>query len=941
MSMYSTDSLGRSSRIAGSRSHLAQSTANAPFLRLLNPMGRHYAAGYRNPNEDVMEEEDEDEEAEDGRIRDVLDGRLQESHHMASLTSPPRQDSDTELEQEDEVPQSFLIESRPRRSKSSASKAERRAAKRQVAGHSNGSVTAGKQLPPRPSELSPEVMTPEDPSTVFATTRPKVGLDAYERALWDWVNVYNLDAYLQEVYMYYVGKGIYCIALSRGLNLLTVGFVIAFSTFLLGCVDYSRVSQDGTGRLSDIVVDHCVSRFSGFTLFFFICFGIFYVFQVVEFIRGTLRLVDMYRFYTHLLGIPDADIQTISWPEVVRRISQIRDQNPRTAIASHANQLDASALHHSNSPPAATLDALDIANRIMRQENYLIALFNKDLLHLKVPLPPFIERFIGDRNGATLTQALEWNLRYCLLGHLFDAKGRVRKTLITNAKGANRAREIEMLKRRFVFMGFLNAIFAPFIVLYLLMYSFFRYFEEYHKNPSSIGGRTYTQYAQWKFREFNELPHLFKRRLDESYPVAGEYIDQFPKEKVALTMRFVAFVSGSFAAVLALATVLDPEIFVHFEITPHRTVIFYLGVFGSILAVARGMVPDAHRVFDPELLMREVISHTHYMPEEWKGKLHSQAVHQEFGHLFEMKVSIFVQELMSVVLTPFVLWYSLPACAPAIIDFFYEFTVHVDGLGYVCSFAHFDFKRHSNAHTGGTELNDERLTSKEGKMEMSLYGFKANNPGWNPTDPMASMHLSRMAEMNPNRAFGGRTYSQNAMISRLRSGGRIRSHRTPVGGYGYGPEPSFGFSPDRDRYVGYDRPTQRAAGVISTPSKRSNEPVKDSAFAGSSQMQQAGRSGPPGPSRASTSESVNPLGPSASIATTQPDDDEGHKSIQDEGLGPDGKEIPSELGDSYVHGVRTRGYIERDDEDEEEEEHDEGVMRLLTQIARNQRRAMG
>jgi autophagy-related protein 9 len=33
------------------------------------------------------------------------------------------------------------------------------------------------------------------------------------------------------------------------------------------------------------------------------------------------------------------------------------------------------------------------------------------------------------------------------------------------------------LKNRFVFMGILNAVFAPFIILYLLMYSFFRYFE--------------------------------------------------------------------------------------------------------------------------------------------------------------------------------------------------------------------------------------------------------------------------------------------------------------------------------------------------------------------------------------------------------------------------------------------------------------------------------
>ena len=61
-----------------------------------------------------------------------------------------------------------------------------------------------------------------------------------------------------------------------------------------------------------------------------------------------------------------------------------------------------------------------------------------------------------------------------------------------------------------------------------------------------------------------------------------------------------------------------------------------------------------------------------------------------------MKVVTFAQELLSVILTPFVLWYSLPTCAPAIVDFFREFSVHVDGLGYVCSFAVFDFQRHGN-----------------------------------------------------------------------------------------------------------------------------------------------------------------------------------------------------------------------------------------------------
>lgn len=69
----------------------------------------------------------------------------------------------------------------------------------------------------------------------------------------------------------------YSIVLSRGLNLLyvacigsqndllrhcnsTVGFVIFFSTFLIGCIDYKRIPAEGNGRLSDVVIDNCVSK---------------------------------------------------------------------------------------------------------------------------------------------------------------------------------------------------------------------------------------------------------------------------------------------------------------------------------------------------------------------------------------------------------------------------------------------------------------------------------------------------------------------------------------------------------------------------------------------------------------------------------------------------------------------------------------------------------
>ena len=45
-------------------------------------------------------------------------------------------------------------------------------------------------------------------------------MDPKQRAMWMWANVENLDNFLQDVYDYFVGNGIWCIFLSRLLNLL-------------------------------------------------------------------------------------------------------------------------------------------------------------------------------------------------------------------------------------------------------------------------------------------------------------------------------------------------------------------------------------------------------------------------------------------------------------------------------------------------------------------------------------------------------------------------------------------------------------------------------------------------------------------------------------------------------------------------------------------------
>lgn len=140
-------------------------------------------------------------------------------------------------------------------------------------------------------------------------------------------------------------------------------------------------------------------------------------------------------------------MQTVSWQTVLDRIIDIRETNP--------NVSDIRLTEH------------DVASRIMRKENYLIALFNKDVLNITIPLPFLNQKHI-------FTRDLEWNLTFCLLGFVFDHRGQMRKRFL---KEKNKHVLVAGLKRRFIFMGLLNFALSPFIFAYLILHFFFRYFE--------------------------------------------------------------------------------------------------------------------------------------------------------------------------------------------------------------------------------------------------------------------------------------------------------------------------------------------------------------------------------------------------------------------------------------------------------------------------------
>ncbi|KAK3062664.1 autophagy protein atg9, partial [Teratosphaeriaceae sp. CCFEE 6253] len=59
--------------------------------------------------------------------------------------------------------------------------------------------------------------------------------------MWQYTNAQNLDAFLLEVYQYYVGHGMWSILLSKAIGLLSELFVFGFAMFLSTCVDYEKI----------------------------------------------------------------------------------------------------------------------------------------------------------------------------------------------------------------------------------------------------------------------------------------------------------------------------------------------------------------------------------------------------------------------------------------------------------------------------------------------------------------------------------------------------------------------------------------------------------------------------------------------------------------------------------------------------------------------------
>ncbi|KAL9656375.1 hypothetical protein ABK040_005141 [Willaertia magna] len=523
------------------------------------------------------------------------------------------------------------------------------------------------------------------------------------------LGITNLDVFFQQVYLYFYEKGFWCLLLDRILRLITLLFMVAFSTFLFVFLNWEEIwrCQDVSCKYVPIIRKD-IWVFNAFHIIVFLfeltVLG-YWFYSLFKYLRDIFSMITIKHFYNNDLNISEIDIQTIQWVDVVERMIELQKKRKIYIIKN--------------------VDEFDIMNRILRKEHYLISFINKEVMDLFVPLP-----FMSKKTY--LSETLLFNLRL-ITDNLFDSEFKINEVFIKNPG---------KLRSYFIKLGLVNLLMSPFLFIYILMYTSFKYLAELKNNPKQILGRRWSIYSKFKFRQYQELDHEFEKRMNQAYYPAMDYLNQFPIVILSILAKRVMFIASAFAGVIIVLSYLNNSLALYFSLF-NQNLLTWLTTLLFVWAYAKSYVIDEHAIFSPKEKLDNVCEILHYHDPEWKGKGQFTEVRDKFTQYYINSYEYFLNELLSVFVTPLILLISLPRSADRIMKFVDLVTVDYEGIGHICGHAAFKFNKFGNRMYGSviqtdtqnpSSVPEDLLVSENGKMEMSYLNFLQRYPKYKPKE---------------------------------------------------------------------------------------------------------------------------------------------------------------------------------------------------------------
>jgi autophagy-related protein 9 len=401
-------------------------------------------------------------------------------------------------------------------------------------------------------------------------------------------------------------------------------------------------------------------------------------------------LVRMKFIYGSHLRIPDSSLHIISWDDVTQRLIEC------TTLRLISRDGEA-------------LNVLDLANIIMRKENYMIALVHHNVADFR-----------------NLTSNFDSNFQHCVLDILLNTREGNRLLLFTLMNKNKTTLQfktmynstLKMLKTKMRLMALIRLAISPFNFIYTLIHFILEYGEKVYSDPRYLGSKNWTIYASYKFRDYNELSHLFSARLNSGTESMMMYIDYLSPIKWEPVYRVLIFMFGSILVLFLLLNLITNNLLLETKLYGIN-ILTYITFLGVSIAILKSLI-KIDRPVDVSVKLKNTVedlqSKLRYLPLKWVETPYSIYRTSEISTYYSYQLlSLALSEIVSPIMTPIRLLLIVNRL-DVILTFLIDHTTFNERTGYICSFASF-----SNSFGEDKEENREEenkiLNNSESKED--------------------------------------------------------------------------------------------------------------------------------------------------------------------------------------------------------------------------------
>jgi len=488
----------------------------------------------------------------------------------------------------------------------------------------------------------------------------------------------DLDSFLINIYYYYRYQGFQNIIISHVTNVLTILFTLFISCllfFINGDAIKNCKLDDFSCDESLFIFDFNSTKYINQIMFIsYICiFALYITWSLISAIINTKEMYKIKQFYENQLDVVDDELFMISWIDILKKVENIQ----KSFQFIHGRQI---YQQH---------DSLDMVKRIQRKNNFMVWIIEKNIIDL-----PINNIFL---TNIFFNKILEWNLRLAIINELNSKIER--NCIIYHHK---------KLKKTFLYLGILNLIIAPFTFVYIFIYFFLNNAAHFHAEPKEFMSYSWSWYAQWRFREYNEVHHIFMQRISISLSHAIKFCNQFHNSETTTIARFVTFTLSSIVSILIILGFFNEAIL---SITIfERNLWWYIAIITGIIAISKSFIHDNLFKSKPNQHLDNIIKFTHYHPTSW-NQLNIIKIFKEISSLLKFKTSILFLELFGVFVCPFILMFYLRKRTKNICNAFKDEMYKDTKIGYICKSSIFP---------------DENIENDYSKIHKSLCNFIEN-----------------------------------------------------------------------------------------------------------------------------------------------------------------------------------------------------------------------